>query len=175
MTIVINWIEQDKQIERCAEVACLNERLIIHYVDDLITKTEWSQQKVADTVMPLDITNKWSNLQYYLTHPIKTITLNLKQQGTAYRHKVWAEICKIPVGQTQTYSDLASKLDSGARAVANACRNNPFPGIIPCHRVVAVSGLGGYMGQSSGEFIDLKQHLLSYEATLLNNETWLKE
>jgi len=170
MSIVINWIEQGKQIERRVEVAWSNERLIIHYVDNIITKTEWSQLKLTDTAKPLEVTNKWSNLQSHLTHPIETVTLNLKQQGTAYRHKVWAEICKIPVGQTQTYSELAAKLDSGARAVANACRDNPFPAIIPCHRVLAVSGLGGYMGQSSGECLDLKQRLLNYESTLLNNK-----
>ena len=89
----------------------------------------------------------------------------LQKQGTDFRNKVWAEICKIPVGQVLSYSVIAEKVDSGARAVANACRDNPFPGIIPCHRVVSVSGLGGYMGQTSGKFFEIKKNLLLIEST----------
>jgi methylated-DNA-[protein]-cysteine S-methyltransferase len=65
-----------------------------------------------------------------------------------------------------SYSELAKKIDSGARAVANACRSNPFPGLIPCHRVVSVNGLGGYAGETSGKFLEIKRKLLLLESKL---------
>ena len=53
--------------------------------------------------------------------------------------------------------------------MANACRDNPFPVIIPCHRVVAVSGLGGYMGQIDGRALEIKKKLLVNEQRLKDN------
>ncbi|MCK5190962.1 MAG: MGMT family protein [Methylococcales bacterium] len=102
-------------------------------------------------------------IQDYLNNPTSSLSVNLQKQGSDFRNKVWAEICKIPVGKVLSYSELASKAGSGARAVANACRDNPFPGIIPCHRVVSVSGLGGYMGQTSGKLFSIKEKLLAIE------------
>jgi methylated-DNA-[protein]-cysteine S-methyltransferase len=59
---------------------------------------------------------------------------------------------------------LAQKIGSSARAVGNACRDNPYPVIIPCHRVVSVSGMGGYCGHTAGDFMAIKSKLLDYEA-----------
>jgi methylated-DNA-[protein]-cysteine S-methyltransferase len=66
-----------------------------------------------------------------------------------------------------SYTDLANRVSSGARAVANACRDNPFPGIIPCHRVVAINGLGGYMGDTRGELFEIKNKLLRLESVVM--------
>jgi len=164
MAIIINWVEQQKQSESCIEIPMFKGSFVIHFIDNVITKTEWRLQPLDTRLV---INNQWQEIQGYLNNPEKSLTVNLKLQGSDYRHKVWAEMCKIPVGKTLSYSALASKIDSGARAVANACRDNPFPGIIPCHRVVAVSGLGGYMGQTSGECLDLKRMLLALEQKLL--------
>jgi methylated-DNA-[protein]-cysteine S-methyltransferase len=92
------------------------------------------------------------------------IHIKLLRQGSAYRQLVWAEITNIPFGETITYTELAKKINSSPRAVGNACRDNPYPLIIPCHRVVAVSGLGGYYGQTQGDFMDIKSKLLNFEA-----------
>jgi methylated-DNA-[protein]-cysteine S-methyltransferase len=92
------------------------------------------------------------------------ITIRLLKQGSPYRHRVWAEIARIPYGETITYSEIARKINSSPRAVGNACRDNPYPLVIPCHRVVAVSGLGGYYGQIQGEVMDIKSKLLNFEA-----------
>ncbi len=62
-----------------------------------------------------------------------------------------------------TYGGLATKLGSGARAVGNACRQNPISIIIPCHRVVAANGLGGYAGHTQGKVLDRKRWLLTHE------------
>ena len=70
---------------------------------------------------------------------------------------------RIPAGKTLSYGVLAKKLDTSARAVGNACRANPVPIIVPCHRVVASNGMGGFMGKRSGSPLDLKHWLLAHE------------
>lgn len=76
--------------------------------------------------------------------------------GTKFQLKVWEELVKINIGQTISYGELAKKINSHPRAVAQACKRNPIPIIIPCHRVVAKQGLGGYNGATDGAMIDLK-------------------
>ncbi|MGR8941804.1 MAG: methylated-DNA--[protein]-cysteine S-methyltransferase [Gammaproteobacteria bacterium] len=90
--------------------------------------------------------------------------VKLLMQGTPFRRRVWAELCRIPFGETRSYADLARTLGSSARAVGNACRDNPYAPIIPCHRVVSASGLGGYCGQTQGALVDIKIKLLAFEA-----------
>lgn len=85
----------------------------------------------------------------------------LRLKDTDFRQKVWAEMQKIPYGQTITYKEIAQRIGSpnGCRAVANACGANPFPILIPCHRVVATGGKsGGYTGG-----LDIKLALLALE------------
>ena len=67
---------------------------------------------------------------------------------------------RIPRGETRTYGDIAKSLDSGARPVGTACGKNPIPIIIPCHRVVAASDLGGYSGLGG---LETKKFLLRLE------------
>lgn len=83
--------------------------------------------------------------------------------GTAFQKTVWHELTKIPMGETRTYGDIAQRLNSSPRAVGNACRKNPVAIIIPCHRVVAANGLGGYAGQTQGSQLDIKRWLLKHE------------
>jgi methylated-DNA-[protein]-cysteine S-methyltransferase len=87
----------------------------------------------------------------------------IQMEGTPFQQKVWQALRKIPAGATLTYGELAQRLGSGARAVANACRRNPISLIVPCHRVVAQDGLGGYGGTTEGELVEFKQSLLEYE------------
>ncbi len=89
--------------------------------------------------------------------------------GSLFQQKVWRALQRVPYGQVKTYGTLARELGSSARAVGNACRNNPFPVIIPCHRVVAASGVGGYAGDTllrqkgKIDFMQIKQWLLVHE------------
>ncbi len=88
---------------------------------------------------------------------------NLPLKGTEFQIEVWKEISKIPYGETRTYKDLAIALGkpNSFRAVANACGKNPYPPIIPCHRVVRTDGkLGGYSGKGG---IKTKKMLLQQE------------
>jgi methylated-DNA-[protein]-cysteine S-methyltransferase len=102
----------------------------------------------------------------YLKDPKLKFDLELSLEGTPFQRRVWQALQGIPSGTTMTYGELADKIGSGARAVGNACRANPCPLIVPCHRVVAVKGLGGFAGQMGGEKLQIKRWLLRHEGVL---------
>lgn len=103
------------------------------------------------------------SLKQYFADPRHDFRLPLMLKGTPFQQRVWQAIAAIPPGLTLTYSELANKVGSGARAVANACGANPIPVIIPCHRVVARSGLGGFMQGRERGSLSIKQWLLAHE------------
>lgn len=84
--------------------------------------------------------------------------------GTPFRQRVWAAIAAIPPGATRTYGELARELGSAPRAVGQACGDNPLPLIIPCHRVVAAHGAGGFAHSGGGFHLRVKTWLLAHEA-----------
>ena len=104
-----------------------------------------------------------TQLARYFVNPQSRFTLPFELHGTDFQQRVWRALTRIPPGKTLTYGALAGKLDSGARAVGNACRNNPVSIMVPCHRVVSVSGIGGYSGKTDGREINRKQWLLRHE------------
>jgi methylated-DNA-[protein]-cysteine S-methyltransferase len=87
--------------------------------------------------------------------------------GTPFQRNVWDGICSIDAGDVLTYGELAKRIGSvSARAVGQACGDNPFPLVIPCHRVVSASGLGGFAHhKGEGFFRDVKRWLLAHEST----------
>ena len=99
----------------------------------------------------------------YLENPDMQFTVPLKAGGTSHQQKVWQAMLDIPRGETRSYGELAAELKSGAQAVGQACGANPIPIIIPCHRVVGKSGLGGFMRHASGTSLDIKRWLLAHE------------
>lgn len=106
-----------------------------------------------------------AEIQAYLTNKhagFSAIDVANAQSGTPFQQKVWQAICQIPLGQTQTYSEIAKKVGSGPRAVANACGANQLPILVPCHRVVAKNGLGGFMQGADGG-LAIKKWLLKHE------------
>lgn len=100
----------------------------------------------------------------YFDNPNYTFDLPLAPQGTVFQIRVWQALATIPSGAVKTYGELAKQLHSNARAIGNACRANPIPIIIPCHRVIAASSLGGYAGDKSGRLISIKHFLLHHES-----------
>jgi len=102
-------------------------------------------------------------IEKYAADPEYTFRLPLKQLGTAFQRRVWEQIAAIPLGQTRTYGDLARLLGSAPRAVGQACGSNYFPLLIPCHRVVAAKGLGGFAHASGGYLLEVKRRLLAHE------------
>lgn len=102
-------------------------------------------------------------IEKYASDPHYSFDLPLKKLGTAFQRRVWDQIAAIPLGQTRTYGDLARALKSAPRAVGQACGTNYFPLVIPCHRVVAAGGLGGFAHASSGYLLEVKRSLLAHE------------
>ena len=90
--------------------------------------------------------------------------LPLAPDGTPFQRRVWHAMCRIDYGATATYGALAETLETVARPVGVACGRNPIPIIIPCHRVVASNGLGGYSGAGG---VETKVALLRLEGALL--------
>lgn len=105
-------------------------------------------------------------LRAYLNDPRFNFSLPLAPAGTAFQRQVWQGIAAIPAGQTLTYGDLAAAIHSGPRAVGNACGANPYPLVVPCHRVVAANrGLGGFARQRGGFLLEVKRWLLVHEGS----------
>ena len=102
-------------------------------------------------------------LQLYFTDPRHVFSVPLLLQGTPFQQKVWRALMLIPPGATLSYGALAAQLATGSRAVGNACRANLLPITVPCHRVVARDGMGGYAGAATGRNLQLKRWLLSHE------------
>jgi methylated-DNA-[protein]-cysteine S-methyltransferase len=140
-------------------------RLQLSIEDGHITKLKWTELSV-EKAMPTDselVKLATTQLHAYFLNVETDWSVPLARLGTEYQQRVWHYLQTIPVGETRTYSDVADALNSSARAVGNACRANPFVIIIPCHRVVSKTGLGGYDGQVDGNNIRIKQWLLEHE------------
>jgi methylated-DNA-[protein]-cysteine S-methyltransferase len=102
-------------------------------------------------------------LRTYFADAGRVPAVDVVFNGTDFQNRVWSALRTIPAGQVVTYGALAERLGSGARAVGGACRRNPVPILVPCHRVVAANGLGGFSGDTSGRLVDIKRRLLVHE------------
>ena len=103
-------------------------------------------------------------LMAYLANAESPFSLPLRPSGTSFQRRVWAQIAAIPNHQTRTYGEVAKALHNAPRAVGQACGANPFPLIVPCHRVVATGGgLGGFARNRGGFLLDVKRWLLAHE------------
>ena len=105
-------------------------------------------------------------LEAYFRKPQQEFDLPLQVSGTDFQKKVWRIMQQIPAGRTLQYGEVARRLHSSPRAVGNACRANPIPLIIPCHRIVAKHGLGGFSGKRTGVTVERKRWLLQHEGAL---------
>ncbi len=102
-------------------------------------------------------------LEGYYANPRHVWKLSLAPAGTVFRQRVWQALLAIPVGHTRSYGEIATELASSPRAVGQAVGDNPIAIVIPCHRVVAAHGLGGFMHGSSGFPLQVKRWLLHHE------------
>jgi methylated-DNA-[protein]-cysteine S-methyltransferase len=103
-------------------------------------------------------------LERYRDDPDTVFDLPLDIEGTPLQKSVWRAMCAIARGRTRTYGDLARELGAEPRAVGQACGDNRLPIVIPCHRVVAAGGLGGFGHATSGYLLEAKRWLLMHEA-----------
>ena len=105
-------------------------------------------------------------LNLYFNNKLRKFDIPYDILATVYQKSVLLEVKKISFGDTKTYSDIASKIQSHARPVGNACRNNPIQLLIPCHRVVGKNNLGGFSGddiRKNGNMFFIKKKLLELE------------
>ncbi|MDR5758016.1 methylated-DNA--[protein]-cysteine S-methyltransferase [Caballeronia sp. LZ035] len=103
-------------------------------------------------------------IRCYFDTPAMRFQLPLGIGGTAFQRRVWQGISGIEPGQVWTYGQLAREIGSVPRAVGQACGSNPLPIVIPCHRVVAASGIGGFAHHpGDGFYRNVKRWLLAHE------------
>jgi len=105
-----------------------------------------------------------TQLDDYFDGGSRVFDLPLQPAGTEFQRRVWSLMQEIPYGGTITYGEMSDRLNSSARAVGMACGANPIPLIIPCHRVLAANGMGGYSGDGG---VETKVALLRREGVLL--------
>ncbi len=132
--------------------------------EDEITSIEYLEPRAEVAPKSLLAKEAVRQLRGWLKDPQYVFSLPLAPAGTPFQRRVWAGIAAIPPGQTRQYGEVATDIGSGPRAVGNACGANPYPVVVPCHRVVAAGGgLGGF-GRNRGDFLlDVKRWLLEHE------------
>ena len=101
----------------------------------------------------------------YCRDPDFRFTLPLAPAGSAFQRRVWDAIGAIPRGEVRTYGQVAKQIGSAARAVGQACGANWYPLVVPCHRVTAAGGLGGFANHddANGFHLGVKRWLLAHE------------
>jgi methylated-DNA-[protein]-cysteine S-methyltransferase len=126
--------------------------------DGAVVALDWGWGRdQADSAL---LRRAFEQLHAYFDGSLTAFDLPVAPSGTSYRQRVWQALCAIPYGQTRSYADIAAIAGGSARSVGQANGNNPIPLIIPCHRVVARTHLGGYSG---GDGLDTKRWLLGLE------------
>jgi methylated-DNA-[protein]-cysteine S-methyltransferase len=104
-------------------------------------------------------------IERYLESPAASFDLPLADAGTPFQRCVWQAMCDIAPGHVLTYGEIAKQIGGTPRAVGQACGDNPFPIVVPCHRVVAANGLGGFAHHAGdGFFLRVKRWLLAHES-----------
>ena len=103
-------------------------------------------------------------LERYRDNPDTTFDLPLLVEGSELQRGVWDAMCAIPRGKTRTYGELAQELGADARDIGQCCGDNKLPIVIPCHRVVAADGIGGFGHATGGYLLEAKRWLLMHEA-----------
>lgn len=125
-----------------------------------------------DEKAPQDALAEQAALQVgqYLRDPDFAFSLALPPVGSPFQQRVWDAIRAIPRGSVHTYGQVAKHIGSAPRAVGQACGANWFPLVVPCHRVTAAGGLGGFANHDdeNGFHLSVKRWLLKHEGVNLS-------
>jgi methylated-DNA-[protein]-cysteine S-methyltransferase len=132
--------------------------LTIEEEDERIVAIGWGDGAIGNG-SPL-LAEAARQLDAYFAGKITEFDLPLAPEGSPFEQRVWAAMQQIPYGQTRSYGELAGMIGSAPRAVGRACGSNRIPIVIPCHRVLAKTGLGGYSGDGG---LSTKRLLLGLE------------
>ena len=141
-----------------AEVPSPYGALCVSENGDAIVAIGWKKPETERT-SPL-LREAARQLAAYFAGELKTFDLPLKPKGDDFQQSVCTAMLEIPYGETTTYGEIAKKLDTFGQPVGSACGANSIPIIIPCHRVLAVNGIGGYSGDGG---VERKIELLKLE------------
>jgi methylated-DNA-[protein]-cysteine S-methyltransferase len=130
--------------------------------DGAVTRVDFGAGDVADDPRFEPLVTQ---LNEYFAGERTSFDLPLRQQGSAFEQRVWAELLRIPYGETASYGEIAARIGRPgmARAVGRANARNPIAIVCPCHRVIGGDGsLTGYAGG-----LGTKRALLELEAGAL--------
>ncbi len=122
-----------------------------------ITALEWRDGRRDGTPV---LEQAAAQLAEYFAGTRQDFTVPIRLTCSDFQRTVCAAMSAIPFGETRTYGDLAQQLGVPAQAIGQACGGNPLPILIPCHRVLGASGLGGYSGDGG---VETKVWLLRHE------------
>ena len=125
--------------------------------DGAVVRLAWSAEATGQSAL---LDRALEQLRAYFAGELTEFDLPLQVEGSEFQKAVCAAMLAIPFGETRTYGDIASDLGAPPQPVGNACGGNPIPVIIPCHRVLSASGLGGFSGQGG---VETKVALLKHE------------
>jgi methylated-DNA-[protein]-cysteine S-methyltransferase len=140
-------------------------RLAVTEADDAVVAIGWNPDEgPAAEPTPL-LREARRQIEAYFARRLERFDLPLAPHGSAHEQRVWAAMRQIPYGETRSYSELAFAVGSGPRAIGRACGRNPIAIVVPCHRVLAKGGLGGYSG---GQGLPTKRSLLALEGMILS-------
>lgn len=103
-------------------------------------------------------------LAAWFADPRHVFELPLAPAPTPFQRRFRDAVCAVPVGEVVTYGEIARRLASAPRAVGGACGANAVSIVVPCHRVIAADGIGGYARDDpDGEAVAFKRRLLAME------------
>ncbi|MBC7799360.1 MAG: methylated-DNA--[protein]-cysteine S-methyltransferase [Gemmatimonadaceae bacterium] len=137
--------------------------LTISERDGRLVSVDWGWGR-DQTETPLLLEAR-AQFECYFDGTLRNFTLPIVLLGSPYQQRIWSELAGIPYGETRTYAEIAAAAGGAARSVGQANRRNPLPILIPCHRVVGSSGIGGYTGGNGDE---TKRQLLLLEKTAVS-------
>jgi len=147
-------------------VGCLSFR----FKDDILIKVAYlyDAKKKSISKPSAKQSRLFKQIAHYFKQPQNFDVPLHSEMGTSFQLRVWQALLEIPLGQTNTYGELAKKLKTSARAIGMACRTNPLPLLVPCHRVVSANGIGGFCGKLDGKPVSVKEWLLAHEGNHLD-------
>ncbi|QAX30544.1 methylated-DNA--[protein]-cysteine S-methyltransferase [Leisingera sp. NJS204] len=126
--------------------------------DGAIVRLAWSDQADGQSAL---LDSALAQLRAYFSGELTGFDLPLFVEGSDFQRAVCDAMLAIPLGETRTYGEIAKDLGAPPQPVGNACGANPIPVIIPCHRVLSATGLGGFSGQGG---VETKVALLKHES-----------
>ncbi len=131
--------------------------LSVEEQDGVIVRVGWEWEREDRSEV---LSEALKQLTAYFAGELTVFDLPLSVKGSEFQRKVCDIMLAIPFGETRTYGEIAKQIGAPAQPVGNACGANPIPVIIPCHRVLGASGLGGFSGMGG---VETKVSLLKHE------------